>query len=216
MTNYKKILFILLFTAFGILALNIKLTHLAGSQANFTLFDSFAPIAGAFLGNPLGVLAVTAMQVLNLTIHGFSGTDLGFILRLFPMMFAVIFFGRRSSINLLVPFLAIIAFNLHPVGRTVWFYSLFWLIPVLCYFYQEKFLLARAFGATFVAHAVGGALWIWFFNLPKEVWIGLIPIVIIERTMFGIGIAINYALVKKYIFKYILKYIQQSHAIHQS
>jgi len=191
----KKITIFGLFVLFGLLTLQVKISHLAGSKATFTLFDSFAPIAGAFLGGLPGALAVLLMQALNLVWH--KTYELGFIIRLMPPVFAVLYFARRTKLNLIVPIIAIILFNLNPIGRTVWFYSLFWLIPVACYFYQDKFLLARAWGATFTAHAVGGVLWVYAFHLPREVWIALIPVVIIERALFGAGIAINYILLKR-------------------
>lgn len=193
----KKIMFFTVFVLLGFLALQVKISHLAGSKATFTLFDSFAPIAGAFIGNTLGAVGVVAMQGLNFLWHGSNEVDLGFLIRLITPIFAVLYFGRKSNVNIIVPLLAIIAFNLHPIGRSVWFYSIFWLIPIICYFYQEKSLVAKSIGSTFIAHAVGGALWIWAFNLPAQVWIGLIPVVIIERILFAFGIAISYLLMKK-------------------
>ncbi|MBI4049787.1 MAG: hypothetical protein HY395_03180 [Candidatus Doudnabacteria bacterium] len=197
MTSRKKILFILLFVAFGVLALNIKLSNLAGSTATFTLFDSFAPISGAFLGTTWGVVSVIAMQFVNFLLHGSANFDAGFAIRLIPTAFAVIYFSRNTKFNILIPLLAMIAFISHPIGRTVWVYSLLWLIPVITYFFSEKSLVARSLGATFTAHAVGGALWIWAFNLPREVWLSLIPVVIIERLLFAAGIAVSFLAVKK-------------------
>lgn len=55
----------------------------------------------------------------------------------------------------------------------------------------------RSLGATFTAHAVGGAAWIWAFNLPASVWQGLIPVVISERLLFAAGIAATFVLTKK-------------------
>jgi len=52
----------------------------------------------------------------------------------------------------------------------------------------------RSLGATFTAHAVGGAIWIWVFNLPAAVWISLIPVVIMERGIFALGISASYIL----------------------
>src|SRR3989338_195040 len=105
--NSKKIQFIFLFVAFGILALNIKVTSLAGSKAAFTLFDSFAPIAGVFLGTVGGVISVITMQLINWLIHGSASFDIGFAIRMIPSAFAVIYFARTSKFNLLVPILAI-------------------------------------------------------------------------------------------------------------
>jgi riboflavin transporter FmnP len=204
----KQILFILLFTVFGIIALQVKVSNLVGSNAHFTLFDSFAPITGVFLGPAWGVLSVLTMQVTNFIIHGSLNTDLGSIIRLIPTMFAVLYFARKTKLNFIIPIVAIVAFVVHPIGRTVWFYALFWMIPVVAYFYQEKYLIARSLGATFTAHAVGGAMWIYAFNLPASVWIGLIPIVAIERGLFTLGIAVSYVIMSK-----VLDYLTEKQLI---
>jgi hypothetical protein len=194
MTNWNKktLWFAVLFIILGFIALQIPATQLAGSGAKFTLFDAFAPIAGGFLGSVPGAISVLLMQLVNFAVHGFHTVDQGTIIRLFPVLFAAIYFGRKNALNLIVPILAILSFNLNPVGREVWYYSLFWLIPVAAYFYQERSLIVRALGATFAAHAVGGAIWIWTFHLPKAVWVSLIPIVAMERLMFAAGIVVSY------------------------
>ncbi|HEX9504317.1 MAG TPA: hypothetical protein VF974_08455 [Patescibacteria group bacterium] len=199
----KKIFLLGLFVILSTLSLNIKLGHLAGTKATFTLFDSFAPIAGQFLGTGIGLVAVIVMQLLNLIIHQTTHLDLGMLLRIIPTLFAVVYFSKKSKWNILVPLLAIILFVVHPIGRTVWFYSMFWLIPIVCYYFQDK-LLARALGATFAAHAVGGVLWLYYFNLPKEVWLSLIPVVIVERLLFAAGIVLNVLL-----FKVILQFMNE-------
>ena len=144
------------------------------------------------------------MQLFNLIIHGFTNIDnssilkLAATLRFLPMAFGVWYFASaqkkagNSKLILLIPLLSIIIFNLHPVGRTVWFYSLFWFIPLLVWSFRQRFLVARSLGSTFTAHAVGGAVWIWAFNLPAGVWISLIPVVILERTIFALGISASY------------------------
>jgi len=203
--NKNKIIFVLLFVVLGFVALQVPVNTLVGSRVKFTLFDLLAPISGAFLGTGLGVAAVFLMQLVNLLIHGFASFDKGAIIRLFPTLFAVWYFAFRPFDKaqgsepagkriLIVPLAAMIAFNLHPIGRTVWFYSLFWLIPILVWPYRERFLVLRSLGATFTAHAVGGAVWIWVFNLPAQVWISLIPVVIMERGIFALGISASYIL----------------------
>ncbi len=204
----KQIYFTIIFITLGLVALQVPLTHLVGSKAQFTVFDSFAPIAGGFFGSSFGAVAVLLMQLINFLIHGFKILDSGTIVRLFPTMFAVVYFAKKRKFNLIVPLLAIVAFNLHPIGRSVWYYSLYWLIPVICYFFQERFLLARSLGATFTAHAVGGALWIYTFGLPKAVWISLIPIVAIERLVFAFGIAGMYV-----VFNNVLNFINERNLI---
>lgn len=188
----KKTAFFVAFTALGFLALQLPLTQLAGSKASFTLFDAFGPIAGAFLGTIPGALSVLFMQGINFIMQGANFADAGTVIRILPMVFAAVYFSRKMRINALIPALAIISFVANPVGREVWYFSLFWLIPIIAYFYQDKYLIVRALGATFAAHSVGGALWIWFVPLPAAVWTALIPIVIAERLMFAAGIVVAY------------------------
>lgn len=197
----SKIAFLILFTILGFIALQIPFTKLVGSNVSFTLFDFFAPIAGVFLGPFVGIASVLTMELFNFLIKQ-EPVSTGGIIRLFPMLFAVYYFAVMSKKKepnkwiLAVPVLVIVLFLAHPIGRTVPYYPLFWLIPVVAFF-KRDWLLARSLGATFTAHAVGGAAWIWAFNLPAPVWQSLIPIVIQERLLFTLGIAGSYLLVKQ-------------------
>ena len=202
----NRIWFLIFFIVVGFIALQIPVNVLAGAKVKFTLFDLFSPISGAFLGSFFGIFAVVVMQLFNLIVHGFTNIDnssilkLAATLRFLPMAFGVWYFALsknktgNSRLILLITLLSIIIFNLHPVGRTVWFYSLFWFIPFLTWSFRQRFLVARSLGSTFTAHAVGGAVWIWAFNLPAGVWISLIPIVILERSIFALGISAFYVL----------------------
>ena len=185
----KNLLFIAVFVILGFIALQIPVTQLEGSRAKFTVYDAFAPIAGSFIGSVPGVIAVFLMQFFNFLAHGAHVDDAGTIIRFFPMLFAVAYFARKGVFNLIVPLIAIIAFIANPIGREVWYFTLFWTIPIIAYFLRDRFLLVRALGSTFTAHAVGGALWIWAFSLPASVWRSLIPVVIQERLLFTFGIA---------------------------
>lgn len=198
--NTKKILFIILFIALGIGAMQVPFTQLMGANVKFSLFDFYGPIAGAFLGSIPGMLTVLGMQLTNWAVQGFH-TDMGTVIRLFPMLFAVLYFSKKSKYTLLVPAIAMIAFWAHPEGRQAWYYALYWVIPMIAYFFYDKFLLARALGTTFTAHAVGGALWVWAFNMKAAIWITLIPVVWKERMMMAIGICITYV-----AFNYILSF----------
>lgn len=206
MTN-DKLKFIALFFILGLVGLNIPFTKLAGSNVSFTLFDFFAPIAGAFLGPLLGIVTVFAVELVNLFVKH-TPLQTGTIIRLFPTLFATYYFAimasrkkssstdaTESRLILAVPLLAIVVFIAHPIGRTVWYYTLFWAIPLIAYFFRKN-LFMRSLGATFTAHAVGGAAWIWAFGLPVKVWQGLIPVVIEERLVFAVGIVISYKLMQ--------------------
>lgn len=194
----KNMLFIAIFVALGFITLQIPVAQLAGSKAKFTVYDAFAPVAGAFIGSIPGVIAVFLMQFFNFLAHNASIEDAGTIIRFFPMLFAVLYFAKKNKLNILIPAVAIAAFIAHPIGREVWYFALFWIIPILAHFFRDRFLLARALGATFTAHAVGGALWIWVFALPAPAWNSLIPVVIAERLLFALGISGSFILVNNF------------------
>ncbi len=190
----EKLVALAIFVLLGYITLQLPINNLAGSGAKFTFFDLFAPVSGAFLGSWFGILAVLLMQIANLFFHGFANFDKGTLIRLFPILFGVWFFSKRSSNFLIIPALAIISFNLNPIGRSVWYYSLFWTIPFLVYPIVKKSLVARSLASTFIAHSAGGAIWIWAFNLPAAVWKGLIPVVALERSLMALGICASFIL----------------------
>ncbi len=195
----QKLFALIIFVTLGFAALQVPINHLAGSKASFTMFDLFAPVSGAFLGSWFGIVAVFLMQLVNLMFHGFANFDKGTIIRLFPVLFGVWFFSKRSGNFLIIPLLAIISFNLNPIGRSVWYYSLFWTIPFLVYPVVKKSLVARSLASTFIAHSVGGAIWIWAFNLPPQVWTSLVPITALERSIMALGICASYILVNNLV-----------------
>lgn len=198
--SQKKLFFFVLFSILGFMSLQIPFNKLAGSNVSFTLFDFFAPIAGAFLGPFYGIISVLAVEVVNLFVKHTSWT-MGPIIRLFPTLFAVYYFATISNKKyqprwiLTVPVLAILVFLAHPNGRQVPYYTLFWLIPLIAYRFRNN-LFMKSLGATFTAHSVGGLMWIWAFNLPASVWNSLIPVVISERLLFATGIAVSFIVIK--------------------
>lgn len=187
----KRILFVLAFVALGFALMQIPFTALVGAKARFTLFDFYGPIVGGFLGSIWGMCTVLAMQIFNWAWHGFN-TDTATLIRFFPMLFAVLYFAKKSKWMLAVPVVAMIVFWAHPEGRQAWYFAFYWLIPIAMYFLHDKFVFARALGTTFTAHAVGGALWAWTFNMKASLWISLIPVVWKERGLMAIGMTLTY------------------------
>ncbi|MEK7169608.1 MAG: hypothetical protein AAB700_02080 [Patescibacteria group bacterium] len=205
----KNLLFIAIFAFVGFIALQIPVAQLVGSKVKFTVYDAFAPVAGSFIGSIPGVIAVFFMQFFNFLFHGAQIQDVGTIIRFFPMLFAVLYFAKKGKFNVIVPLFAIAAFIAHPIGREVWYFTLFWTIPIISYFLRDRFLFARALGSTFTAHAVGGALWIWAFALPASVWNSLIPIVAIERLLFALGICGSFVVVNN-----LLCFLEKKQLLH--
>jgi hypothetical protein len=187
----NKIFLTVFFTVFGIIALQIPFSIVLGSNTKFTLFDYFAPSTGAFLGTIPGIISVFMIQIINIIIHGNNGIDTASLIRLFPTLFAVFYFSKKRTVNIVIPAICMAAFILHPVGRQSWQYSMFWLIPITANFFRKN-LFIRSLGATFTAHAVGSVLWIWTFGLTPQIWLALIPQVILERTLFTGGITLFY------------------------
>ncbi len=201
----KKILFLVLFTVVAFITQNINFSALVGAQNQFfTLFQFFGPIAGSFLGPWIGSLTVFLSEVANNLVTGKEFTLLN-ILRLLPMVVAAIYFGmKKKPFGIIVPLLSIIAFIAHPIGRTVWFFTLYWTIPIIVKLLPERYrnnILIKSLGTTFTAHAVGGAIWIYTVPMTAEQWIGLIPVVAYERLLFAVGIAGSYILVNTLLDK---------------
>lgn len=192
----KRLIFISLFVIFAFFAQKINFSPLIGAENQFfTLFQFFGPMAGAFLGSVFGVIAVLTAELIDFFVVGKELTWLN-VMRLAPMLFAVYYFGsKKRNLNVIFPLIAIGMFLLHPVGRQAWFYSLFWTIPIIARLLPAKYSLSvplRSLGATFTAHAVGGALWIWTVPMTPEMYVALLPITAFERLMFATGIGISY------------------------
>ena len=199
----KRIIFLLVFFALVLIGKKINFSPVLGAENQFfTLYQFFGPTAGAFLGPVFGGIAVFFAQVADYLIVGKEWTWIN-TLRMLPMIFTVIYFAnKRKYWTAIVPAICMVLFMVHPVGRQVWFYSLYWLIPILGSLFPKKFLLLRSLGATFTAHAVGGVLWLYTIPMEAGAWVSLIPIVAYERILFAMGIAGSYI-----IFNTVLDYV---------
>jgi len=195
----EKVVFFVLFVVVGLLSMKVPFSQMVGAETmRFNLFDFFGPIAGAFVGL-WGLLTVLVMQLINWGANGFA-TEATSIIRMIPVLFAVLYFSKNfRKLTLIVPVIAMLVFWAHPEGRAAWYYALYWLIPLVSYLFADKYVFARALGATFTQHSVGGAMWIWATGMKSTLWISLIPIVWRERLLMAIGImvtfiAVNYLL----------------------
>ena len=204
----KRWVFLLLFMGLVFVGRKINFSPLVGADNQFfTLFQFFGPIAGSFLGPLFGGIAVLGAELVDFFAVG-KALSLVNLARLAPMIFAAYYFGTRKkeSWNVVIPILAMAVFILHPVGREVWFFTLFWLIPVVVKVLPAKYsgnLALKSLGATFAAHSVGGALWIWTVPMTAGQWIALIPIVAYERLLFAGGIAISFIVVNAVLDKVV-------------
>lgn len=182
----RKILFLIIFTILGLAAFQVSVHKIVGSGQSFTLFEFLGPIGGMFLGPILGAASAFFVRALNV-ITSHQRLDFLTIIRFLPTMLAAIYFGLKQKKTAIIFPICILLFLLNPIGRQAWAYSLIWLIPFFATFAKKR-LIFNSLGATFTAHAIGSVIFLYTFGLTPAIWIGLIPVVFIERGVFTIGI----------------------------
>ncbi len=196
----KKLTFLMIFAILALISQRINFSALVGAENQYlTVFNFFAPIAGIFLGPIFGIAAVLLAEIANNILRAMPWTVLN-MSRLIPILLATFYFGTRNKnwqqrLSIIIPVLAIIAFVLHPVGRTVWFFGFYMAIPLLPYILPKKWgqkLFLKSLGSTFTAYAIGTALWIWTIPMTRAQWLVLVPQVAFERLLFASGIMVSY------------------------
>ena len=203
-----QVLFVVLFILLVLVSRKINFSPLVGAEENqfFTLFQFFGPMAGGILGPLLGAVVVFFALITDLFIKLVTGSgsfDSLSFLRILPAIFAAWYFGAKKGKLLFgkkdlspvasigVPLVAIALFVLHPVAREAWYFSLFWTIPIIAYFFRHR-LFIRSLGTMFAAHSVGGVIWAWTVPMTPEMWTLLIPVVILERVLFALWLSFSF------------------------
>jgi hypothetical protein len=188
----RRIAFLLIFSALALVLFQFNFSTIIGAEPskNFTFFQFIGPMAGGILGPVGGVASVLIVSLSNFVLNG-EMISLPVVISFFTMAFAAMYFGTKRNFIAVIPLLCIALFWIHPIGDQVRFFALFWVIPVLATFVRNN-IFARSLGATFTAHAIGGVAYLYAFNVPAEVWAGLVPIVIFERLLFAAGITVSY------------------------
>ena len=193
-TSAKGIAFVLLFSAMALVASAINFSAILGApNQSFTFFQFMGPIAGGFLGAGAGVLSVLLAQVISFIYLG-TAPNLFSIALIFPMLFAALYFAKYAKGKLsqaAVPIICMALFIINPVGSQAWYYSLYWLVPLIVLLLPENLFL-RSLGSTFTAHAVGSIAFLYLIPSTPALWMALIPIVAYERLMFASGISVSY------------------------
>lgn len=173
-----------------------KLSFIVGSHAAF--------FSGVNIANPLIGKYNTVKQTLSLFSLLFiskflmTGTlNLHFLAFILPGMFAALYWNVKGPlVKLFVPSLCFALFLLHPTGIKAAPYACYWLIPIALYFYRSPSFLLQALSSTLIAHAVGSVIWIYTVPMSSTAWLGLIPIVFLERMTFALGITVCHSLIE--------------------
>ncbi len=186
----------LFFTLLIKLATFFKISFMVGSQCAFFSGVNFvAPLAGAF-GGVIGSYITLALRVL-LGLLFFNITEFKFLVSYVPGFCASLYWASPNIvIRLFIPLACMVLFIAHPVGLPAFMYTFYWLIPIALYFVRRKNVFLEALGSTFIAHAVGSVVWLYTMPTTPVLWIGLIPIVAVERLLFASGMVLaHYVLV---------------------
>lgn len=143
-----------------------------------------------FLGPIFGGLSAFFVRLINVVLFKQS-LDILTLIRFLPAVLAAVYFGLKTKKTAIVFPICIALFLLNPIGRQAWLYSMIWLLPFVATFFKKKLIL-NSLGATFTAHAIGSTIFLYAFGLTPQIWLALIPVVLIERGVFTVGIWASY------------------------
>lgn len=187
--------FFVLFTVLSIAFYNVELSYIVGAEEqSFTMFQFIGPVAGGILSPLVGVASVLAVEVFWKLLAGSFSLEPFAAVRLFTVAAAALCFGlvkKEKLAGVAVPLAGMALFLAHPVGAQAWAYSLLWLIPISASFFAGN-LFARSLASTFQAHVIGSVGFLYLVGLPAAAWVALIPVVLIERGIFALGISLTY------------------------
>jgi len=203
--NVHSWFFITIFTSLVKISSLFKVSFVVGSTA---AFFSATPIVQPLAGVWGGVVGSSLVFLLSAILRMFIGGWSPFILLAYhiPGLCASLALASRHwALHLALPALCMLVFIVHPVGLSAFPYAFYWFIPMILYVAGKEIFFLRALSSTFIAHAVGSAVWIWARPMTLQAWVALIPVVIIERIIFALGMTLIYLTVKS-----VQKYIQKT------
>jgi hypothetical protein len=195
----QKIYFIIIFTVLSLLAFQVPISQIIGSTKSFTLFELIAPIGGMFLGPLFGGVSAFIVRLINIVLQK-QNLDLLVFIQCLPAILSAMYFGLKSKKSAIIFPICIALFILNPIGRQAWLYSAIWIIPFVATFYKKNLFL-NSLGSTFTAHAVGSVIYLYAFGLTPAIWLGLIPVVFLERGFFAVGIFASYLVMNTVLSK---------------
>lgn len=174
-----------------------KISFILGPYlAFFSLAPILMPLAGAFAGISGSALTCTLhFLIYCIVTKSFSYHILAYCV---PGFFASLWWSNKSTWLRVLPALCcMLLFVMHPVGSSAALYSLFWLIPIFISVLNYKHIFATALASTFTAHAVGSVIWLYTVPMSADQWLMLMPVVVIERLVFTLGMISAYAIINR-------------------
>lgn len=173
----------------------LRYSFIVGSQFGwFSPSSMLIPLTGAFggLGGAIVSLVVRVLAFRFIDSFALSFTSI------VPGFCAAVYWATHNPlIKIGLPCICVLAFLLHPVGCVAGAYVIYWFIPIIFYLIRYNTLWANALSTTFVGHAVGSVIWLYTKPaMTSSVWLGLIPVVLIERLITASGIVLSYYCVR--------------------
>jgi len=169
----------------------VKFSFILGSKR---LFFSAINITGPLLGhyNGIGSFLLLLMRKKFTSFYSLASCMSNGLFN--PLVYSIptiiasgYWFGSHRFIRMGLPILCMALFIVHPIGREAFFYSLYWLIPLIVHMMPVQMAFTEALGTTFLAHGIGSVLMLYCMPMSAEYWLGLMPVVIIERLLFASG-----------------------------
>jgi hypothetical protein len=204
-----KIFFTILFAALFIVLTKVKLTPIFGTESKFSASVLFGPVISRFLGIGWGSGAIIFSHLFGIAVGIYKIKDITSWFTFTPIIFAGIYFAKMFKGDtklVIIPLSCIILFLLHPIGREVWYYSFFWTIPIVVAKFKTRIdklvknhlaqVYAYSLGSAFTDHSIGSVVYLYFMNIPANLWIAAIPFTLVERAIIAAGITFSYFAVK--------------------
>ncbi|MDP3889176.1 MAG: hypothetical protein Q8Q25_01375 [bacterium] len=182
-----------------------KVSFIIGSWAAFFSGTSMlTPLVGAWAGcaGSCGMLGLVLLK------HLFLGgiVSAKWLACCVPGFAASLYWGNKSAlVRVGIPMVCMVLFAVHPVGFQALPYALYWLIPFGLFFVRRKTIFLESLGSTFIAHAVGSVIWLYTVPMHSSVWLSLIPLVLVERLLFALGMTGLY-----YVLSWLYKKINSA------
>jgi hypothetical protein len=188
----------------------LKLSAIQGSASFFSFSHCVLPLISLLFGLNGSIVLVAIMGFLKYA--GFlTCTYFGL-----PTFAASLCWVTNSRlVRLGIPMLCMALFIAHPVGFAAMPYTFYWFIPMICVFFSERNKFLTALSSTFVAHAVGSVMHLYFVNsMTSAEWLSLIPRVAIERLVFALGMYVVYGVIAWAL--YVIYFVLRKRILHCS
>jgi len=207
-----KVLFSVLFAAFFMVLTKIKFWPIFGTESSFSFGAIFGPVIPKFLNVYWGASVIMLTRVVGFVTGYYKMPDISNLAKFLnswliflPIIAAGTYFTKMFKGDkrlIIIPAFSILLFLLHPIGREVWYCSLFWTIPLLIALLKPRIdsvlknhlaqVYVYSLGSSFTDHAIGSITYLYLFNIPAEAWIQAIPFTPVERAVFAAGITFFY------------------------